>query len=65
MKSQKSNTKRRNCEVQHSVNLTQDDMQAISAEIERLSAVTGHSWSVSGYLRMAARAMVGKHLAGA
>jgi len=42
---------------------TEDDLAAWRAECARLTAITGQKWTVSGYLRVAGRAYLGKHLA--
>lgn len=42
--------------------VTAQDVEDIEAECERLSAITGQRWTPSAYLRVAGRAMRGKHL---
>lgn len=46
------------------VRYTKRDLEAFNAEVERLTKVTGQRWTVSGYLRIAGLAYLGKHLAG-
>ena len=50
-------------EIRELVRLTRQDKQEFQAEIERLTLVTGQKWTMSAYLRMAGRAMKGRHLA--
>ena len=44
------------------VRLSDDDVAEFDAECKRLTARTGQDWTLSAYLRMAGRAMKGKHL---
>ncbi len=46
------------------VRCTARDYDAFKAELERLTKLTGQQWTVSGYLRVAGLAYLGKHLAG-
>lgn len=46
------------------VRYTEQDLEKFSAEAERLTRLTGQQWTVSGYLRVAGLAYLGKHLAG-
>lgn len=46
------------------VRYTKRDLDAFQAEVERLTKLTGQRWTVSGYLRIAGLAYLGKHLAG-
>lgn len=50
-------------EVQIAVRITKEDEAAFLAEASRLSEITGQEWTISGYMRAAARLMLGKHLA--
>lgn len=44
------------------VRLSEEDLEAFELEAKRLEKLTGMSVTVSGYLRMAGRAMLGKKL---
>lgn len=46
------------------VRCTARDYAAFKDELERLTKLTGQQWTVSGYLRVAGLAYLGKHLAG-
>lgn len=45
------------------VRFSRRDRATFEAEVQRLTAATGQDWTVSGYLRFAGLAFVGKHLA--
>jgi hypothetical protein len=46
------------------VRYTKRDLDAFAAEVQRLTKITGQRWTISGYLRIAGLAYLGKHLAG-
>ena len=46
------------------VRYTKRDLDAFTAEVQRLTKITGQRWTISGYLRIAGLAYLGKHLAG-
>ena len=46
------------------VRYTKRDLDTFTAEVQRLTKITGQRWTISGYLRIAGLAYLGKHLAG-